>query len=385
MKLPEKGVGPHIDCGYSLVSADGHVVEPGDLWTTRVDTRFRDRVPRIESLSDGDYYMLEGMPPFPLSVEGTIINEKITGGIEKLGGRRHSDGRPGGWDPHARLADQELDNIRAELIHPSASVAFWGHPDLELKRAIVHAYNDWLGEYCAVAPDRLLGVGLLPLAGPIDVAIQEAQRIAKKGLRSIGIPSTVAELPYVCREYDPLWATLQDLGLPVSVHVGTGKWPLFEMFSRIQRMEAMGVDVITSTISTAIQVIAELLWGGVPQRFPKLRFVIVEGGIGWVASLLDWMDGWWEDHHRWMEPRLEERPSFYFHRQFWATFQADRAGILTREMLNVDHLLWGSDYPHTEGTFPRSREMIAKTFEGVPDLEVRKIVADNTAHLYGLM
>jgi len=112
--------------------------------------------------------------------------------------------------------------------------------------------------------------------------------------------------------------------------------------------------------------------------------VIAEGGIGWIASVLRFMDHWWTDHHRWMEPRLDEAPSVYFRRQFWATFEDDRAGILTRELLGVDRLMWGADYPHTEGTFPYSREQIAKDFAGIPEAEVYSMVAGNAIHLYGL-
>ena len=101
-----------------------------------------------------------------------------------------------------------------------------------------------------------------------------------------------------------------------------------------------------------------------------------------MAALLRLMDHWWEDHRKWFEPRLDEPPSFYFHRQCWATFEDDRPGLLTRELLNVDHLMWGSDYPHTEGTWPRSRQQIAHDFAGVPEGEVRKMVVDNAAKLY---
>jgi predicted TIM-barrel fold metal-dependent hydrolase len=98
------------------------------------------------------------------------------------------------------------------------------------------------------------------------------------------------------------------------------------------------------------------------------------------------MDHWWKDHHRWMEPKLEEAPSFYFNRQFWATYEEDRAGlVLAREgLLNVDHLMWGSDYPHTEGTFPYSQEQIAKDLAGIPAAQAYKLVAGNAADLYGL-
>lgn len=132
------------------------------------------------------------------------------------------------------------------------------------------------------------------------------------------------------------------------------------------------------------RVIADLIWGAVPQRYPKLRLVLVEGGIGWVASVLRSMDHWWSDHRHWMEPKVDEAPSFYFRRQLWATFEDDRAGVSKRELIGVERLMWGSDYPHTEATFPHSREQIAKDFAAIPQEEVSQMVIGNAARLYGL-
>jgi predicted TIM-barrel fold metal-dependent hydrolase len=191
----------------------------------------------------------------------------------------------------------------------------------------------------------------------------------------------VPERPYSRPDYGPLWAKLQELGLPISTHAGTGTGePAAAKFERL----GWGLAVVDSKIMMLMRTIAELIWSGIPQKYPQLRFVITEGGIGWIASLLRFMDHWWADHHRWMEPRLDEAPSTYFHRQFWATFEDDRPGLLTRELLNVEHLMWGSDYPHTEGTFPYSREQIAKDFAGIPEVEVYKMVADNAARLYAI-
>ena len=175
--------------------------------------------------------------------------------------------------------------------------------------------------------------------------------------------------------------TLQDLGLPVSIHSGTTTGePFTTKFERI----GMGMGIVNTKISLPMNALAGLIWGAVPQRYPRLRFVIVEGGIGWIASLLGLMDHWWKDHYRWMEPKLEELPSHYFRHQFWATFEDDRAGILTRELLGVDRLMWGSDYPHTEGTFPHSQAQIMQDFVGVPEGEVYRMVVGNAAGLYGL-
>ena len=366
----------------SYVSADGHVVEPADLWTTRMDQRFRDRAPRAESRPEADYYMIDGLAPFAVGLEGVTMEDKIAGEIKTVMGHRHSETRAGAWDPQARLADQALDHLRAEVLYPGAfGLQFWTITDAAYQRECFRVYNDWLSEFCAAAPGRLLGAGLLPLRGPIEWACEEAHRIAKKGLSSASIPADLADQAYGDPEFTPLWETLQDLGLPVSIHSGTTTGEPFA--TKFERM-GMGMGVVNTKIMLPMNALAGLIWGAIPQRYPKLKFVIVEGGIGWIASLLGLMDHWWKDHYRWMEPKLDELPSTYFKRQFWATFEDDRAGILTRELLGVDRLMWGSDYPHTEGTFPYSQEQIKKDFAGVPESDVYQMVVGNAAQLYGL-
>lgn len=366
----------------SYVSADGHVVEPADLWTTRMDQRFRDRAPRVESQPEADYYVIDGLAPFAVGLEGVTMEDKIAGEIKTVLGHRHSETRPGAWDPRARLADQDLDHLRAEVLYPGAfGLQFWTITDAEYQRECFRVYNDWLSEFCAAAPGRLLGAGLLPLRGPIEWACEEAHRVAKLGLSSASIPADLADQSYGDPEFTPLWETLQDVGLPISIHSGTTTGEPFAIkFERI----GMGMGVVNTKIMLPMNALAGLIWGAIPQRYPKLKFVIVEGGIGWIASLLGLMDHWWKDHYRWMEPKLHELPSNYFKRQFWATFEDDRAGILTRELLGVGRLMWGSDYPHTEGTFPHSREQIMKDFLGVPEGEIYQMVVSNAAGLYGL-
>ena len=368
--------------GSGYVSADGHVVEPADLWTKRMDKRFRNRAPRVESRPDADYYMIEGITPFPVGLEGVTIEEKIAGQVTTPKGRRHAETRPGAWDPQPRLVDQARDHLRAEVIYPGGfGLQFFHVRDAEYQQAAMRVYNDWIGEFCAVAPDRLLGAGLLPMRGPVEWAVAEAERLAKTtGIRSVIIPAEV-ERSYAHQDYNRLWAALQDLGLLVATHSGTGTEEA--IFAKIERL-GMGLGVTDNKVFQPMRAMADLIWSAVPQRYPKLRFVIVEGGIGWIASLLGFMDHWWHDHHHWMEPKLDEAPSTYFKRQFWATFEDDRAGILTRELIGVDRLMWGSDYPHTEGTFPYSQEQIMRDFMGVPEGEVHQMVVGNAARLYGL-
>jgi predicted TIM-barrel fold metal-dependent hydrolase len=363
--------------GY--VSADGHVTEPADLWTTRLDKRFRERGPRIDSRPDGDYIAIDNLPPWPVGSEGAMINDKTSGQIKSVGGYRYGANRAGAVEPRARLADQSLDNLRAEVIYPNViGFLLFGIEDAELQRASIQVFNDWVCEFGAVVPDRLLLVGILPSAGPIEWAIEEARRIAKKGLRSVLLPAEPDRSYFVqAAHWEPLWPVLQDLNLVVAFHVATGGRSFMRRFERI----GIVPGVVKNKMMTFMPA-AETICAGVTQRYPRLRFVLAEASIGQLAYALHFMDHWWEAHHHWMD--MPEPPSAYFHRQFWATFETDRAGLLTRELLNLDHLMWGSDYPHTEGTFPRSREQIAKDFPGIPEAEVYKIVVDNAAQLYGL-
>ncbi len=362
------------------VSADSHVVEPRDLWVTRMDRRYRDRAPRVESRPEGDFTVIDGTTPSPLGLTGALINDKIKGQIKDRFGKRYEETRPGGWDPVARLADQQLDHIRAEMLYPGMSLGLFGAPDPDYQLACFQVYNDWLAEFCAASPDRLAGAAVLPAKGPIEAIAKEAERGVGKGLKSVMMAAEVPERPYTSREYDYLWTALRDLNVPISVHSGTSSG--MQVNERIKAYGIYGVHVVDNKIGKAMRLIAQIIYGGVVERFPELRFVYVEGGIGWIAGVLHFMDHWWTDHRRWMEPRIDDKPSSFFKRNFWATFEDDRAGVLTRELLNVDHLMWGSDYPHTEGTFPRSREQVAHDFAGIPAADVRKMVSDNAAQLH---
>jgi hypothetical protein len=176
---------------YKFVSGDGHVTEPGNLWVERMDRRFRDRAPRVISgtelhtepgtrtsgmsldTTNSDFFVIDGLLPVDfIDMIATMANEKAEhSAIAGRGHNRASDSRIGATDPHARLADQDLDNLRAEVLYPNYAMYMFGTPDLEYRRECFRVYNDWLAEYCSVAPDRFLGVAPLPLGGPIEWAV----------------------------------------------------------------------------------------------------------------------------------------------------------------------------------------------------------------------
>ena len=362
-----------------LISADSHVVEPADLWTTRIDARFRDRAPRIETLKDdSDYIVVDGLRPRPIAFEGAMADLKAQGmDIPAPSGYRFEDNRPGSWDPDERLKDQDLDGVSGEVIYPGVGIHLPRAPDAEYLYACIRVYNDWLAEFCGAAPDRLKGAAMLPNRGPVEWAIAEAERAAKLGHVSVVLPGWNDDRPYNLAEWDPLWAALQDMDMVVSIHIG-GREP----FGKAHGPGAGGIIIGLLRIEMADPLL-RLIWGGAPVRFPRLRWALVESGIGWIGNVLSFMDHWWNDHRAWLDPQLPEPPSYYFHRQFFATFEDDRAGVLTREMLGDSNLMWGSDYPHTEGVWPFSRKLVAQNFAGIDDVDTRRMVHDNVVALYG--
>jgi len=222
---------------------------------------------------------------------------------------------------------------------------------------------------------------MLPLGGPPEWLVDEVERAARMGLRSVMLPTGFPRVSYNDAYYRRAFEILQETGMPLAIHNG-GNEEIFTMPAYEQTGSPVGI--IESKLICQERALCHLLSCGVLQTLPKLQVVMAEAGIGWVAAMLRLIDHWWEDHHRWAEPRLDEPPSLYCKRQVWFTFEDDRPGLLTRECLNIDHLMWGSDYPHTEGTFPVSRQRIEKDFADLPAEVARKLVVENAARLYGI-
>ena len=349
----------------------------------RLDRRWQDQAPRVESREDGDYFVVPntGMSAKPMGTEGAMINKKVDGsGIESAKGYRFSDQRPGSYDPAARIIDQDSQGIVGEVIYPGWLIVH-SIQDFDLKAACVRAYNDWLfDDFCSHAPHRLLGAGVIPVGrGPIEAAIAEAQRSVERGAHSLMLPQTVPGMSWGDEHFEPMWAALEELGVPVGFHQAAGQVAVFE-----DKMApgAFWTTAIGNKISLG-WVFMQLVFGGVPERHPNLKFVLVEGGIGWIGFQLTLMDHLFGDHHQWIDPHLSLKPSEYFWRQFWATFEDDRAGILTLPLLDPSHVMWAGDYPHTEGNYPFGQEYVARDLEGVPDDVIKMITFDNARDLYG--
>jgi predicted TIM-barrel fold metal-dependent hydrolase len=292
-------------------------------------------------------------------------------------------GRPGEWDPNERLSDMTLDGVDAEVIYtdPTGGAAFYKLA-ADTGLAALRAFNTAALEFAAVEPKRLLPVYLLPLH-EVDAAITELHRLVGEGARAVQLPlyPTDAGLaPYWDERYEPLWAALEETDVPVSLHVcppagrSLGKDPT----------PARGIFQVMPPILMS-QPMVELILTGTFTRHPGLRIILVESGLAWIPYMLDRLDRV-SRKSRWAERGmpLTEAPSFYWHHNMAATFEEDELGLELRDRIGVDNLLWATDYPHPDSTWPESRTVVAEQFTSCDDDEVHKLVCDNAARLYGL-
>jgi len=303
------------------------------------------------------------------------------------------------WDSAERMADLESDGVIAEVIFPNTVPPFYDtafhispppQPDqYALRRAGTRAHNRWLAEFCAEAPGRRAGIGLIHL-NDIDDAIEDVQWIAEHGLRGgvllpLPAPDDIHLKPLYSPDYDRLWAVIQDCNLVINHHAGQGG----PRYGSDPGADALWVLEMPFFVQRGY---CQLILGGVFERFPELRYILTESGCAWAPSLLRRMDG----VHMGMKAgmmgevdysksqALPEPPSFYARRNCWygASFPSPQ-DIKGREFVGVDRIIWGNDYPHYEGCYPYSRENMQLAFSDVDPVEVRMMLGENAAQLYG--
>jgi len=356
----------------ALISADSHVVPLPTFWRDYLPARLRDRAPRVEATADGDVAVFEGRRTAPMAINSIAGKSREGQGFAY---RRFAEQVSGGHDPRARLADQDRDGIAAEVLYGGGPLAT---TDAELFVASHAAYNDWLADFCAIAPRRLVGVGYVPCHDP-TAAAAEVRRTRAKGLRGALLPATPPAGGWADPAWEPLWRALVETATPAGLHVGFGS-------ARRHRFDG-GPAFMTDVIMTKLEMagaLSDLVFGGVLQRWPALRVVSVEAYVGWLPFVVEYMDHTAKVHGWWNDCGLAEPPSAYLRRQVSATFIDDPVGLRERHVLGVDNLMWSSDYPHGESTFPDSRGFVARAFADVPADETRRIVCENARRLYDL-
>jgi predicted TIM-barrel fold metal-dependent hydrolase len=358
---------------FPIISADSHVTEAPDTYLRYIDPRYRDVAPRLQSFGDqGDQFVIDGMKrPVPLGLVAAAGKpaEEI-----RVQGVRFEDLHRGGWDPEARLADQERDGVAAEIIYPTVGMVLCNHPDFDYKRACFAAYNRWITAYCAPHPERLLGVGQTAMRSPGD-GIAELEEIAALGLRGVMMPGHPAVEDYDSPVYDPFWEKAVELSLPLAFHILT---------TRESRPRGPLMNGFLSIVRGCQDILGMLVLGGVFERHPGLRVVCVEADAGWVPHYLYRMDHAYERHRYWLPPgqALSRLPSEYFRENVYTTFQDDWVAFETVDLVNWRRLLWANDFPHSDSTWPRSQELLARHTARLTPAQREAILCSNAAELY---
>ena len=320
------------------ISADSHMGEPPDLWERELPARMRDRALRpSERVYEGNHLLREGC-----------------------------------WDPHARLRDLAVDGVSAEVLYPTLAVPAWLIDDLELQEAHLRVYNDWLIDFCRVAPHRFWGLGMLSLWN-VDHAVEEMRRVMREGLRGVDVWIAPPEsLPYSHERYEPFWKAAQELGATVNMHINGRAEP------RPRDPEGIPLHSINGHKADAMNALLHIIGSGVLERYPELNVAVAEAGAGWAPFWLQEADYYLMSRR----PNLPMPPSFYFHRQVFVTFISDAVGARLLHHFAQDNILWSNDYPHPACTWPDSAQLIEEDLGALPPDTREKVVWRTAARVY---
>ena len=386
---------------FKLISADSHVNEPPAAWT-RVQAEYGERAPKVVrdpvGVPKGVWLIIEGLPPVGLSHYSKGLAVGKNRGISEVEQEKHfetirfnetfryEDYR-GGWEPSARLQDQDADGVEAEVLFSSAVRQLYSIVDEPFQRAIFRSYNDWLHEFCSYNPKRLIGLALIPILD-MEHTVADIYHYAKLGFRGVQIPTRIKDSGYYELKYEPMWKALEATGMIVNVHTS-----VTQGVARTHYEGPRDEDPVKEPIgfarkqAPAQQFIGNMILSGNLDRHPNLKLVCAEFDVGWVANMVQQVDYWFGRSSTFDAHRNLNRcpPSEYFKNNIFFTYQDDRAGVLTTPVYGANNFLWASDYPHGVTTWPYSKEAVERNCEGIDSEIKRKLGRDNAAKLYGLM
>lgn len=375
---------------YDVISADGHVDLiwlPPDLFTANASAAFKDRMPHVVDGPKGPYWTSKNGANFGLvNGMGSAGREYVPGVIHRSDRMAstglYDDGKKGVrrlTEPALRLKDQDRDGVQAEVIYGVlGSSGRLNDPEAALE--MLRIYNDWLHDFCKAAPERLIGLANIPNYN-MQEAVGEAMRCAKRGVLGLDIANRPDMVPLWDEHWEPLWKFAHETGIPLHFHTIGGRSPDVTKFPPHVQRRIFAVHITGFQMHMSAMLMG-LIFSGAPARYPNMKVVIGEAGLGWIPYVLQHMDLEWEDQFKDLD--LKMKPSEYWHRQFYATYQTDPVGIELLHHLGEDNVMWGSDFPHPDGIWPDSQEYLNKELTGVSPEVRRKITRDNAMRVYRL-
>jgi predicted TIM-barrel fold metal-dependent hydrolase len=381
--------------GYRIISADDHIDLrwlPKDLWTERLPSRLQERGPRVVQTEKGECWTWEGQTWSPHGYYTAAQGSGAMWAIERGGVMREGELRP--TTPDLRLSDMDRDGVDASVMYgPTDPMAI---TDPELRRCCYEAYNDWLIDFCAAKPERLIGVAQLSMEDP-KLAHDELQRLAKRGgVRHFNVLASRAAPPVYDEAWEPFWGLAEQTGIPIGFHLA-----VLVKKTRLDQEDRGAADLVVTVASRfaqnppgiqLLEPITGLIFNGVLDRHPRLKIVMAEAGLAWVPSMIQGLDIWYErtrDGRRLTGdnpvalPKL--LPSEYFHRQIWISFVDDPLGVkMVGNVLDADKVMFGSDYPHPASTWPYSQQVIEDQMKDMPPAVRQKMIRDNARALFAI-
>jgi predicted TIM-barrel fold metal-dependent hydrolase len=374
---------------YRRISADCHLDMPWmppDLFVSQARRELKDRMPYVADGPDGPQWVAKNGATFGLlygvgpggakHVPGQNVRVDIM--AERGLYKDAKEGKIRCSDPYLRLKDMEADGVDAEIIYGVLGTASRLN-DAEASNEVLHIYNDWLKDFCSHYPDRQIGLACLPY-GSVDQAVAEVHRVAKMGLKGLELSCSWDMEPMWHPSWEPFWQAIDEVQLPLHFHTFPTTPPRARQEAPNVRRAAMFTGVSAFQMGL-IHIIAGMMGAGVFERYPRLKVSFGESGAGWLGYALHRMDFEFEDRFR---DLMKLKPSEYWRRQCKATFQFDPICTKLIDDIGVETLMWGSDYPHTDGIWPESSKYIEEQFAGLSPEVVHKITCENAAKFYGL-
>ena len=370
--------------GFKILDSDMHIMEPPDLWQRYIAPEFREIAP-VGVTSQNVRDLRTYFPTDPPSRQERRGGTPFAGSNFERNQALYKDHSERGWGPDCQLEAMDREGLDVAVLFPTRGLSMLTRPNMDPRfaNAIARAYNDWLHDFCSEAPDRLFGSGMVSVYD-IDDAVAETKRVVNEyGFRSIFLRANIVNghnwyEPY----YEPLWDTLEGLGIPIGFHEATGSSSQqvgdnFEKFGE----RNFGIRRIYSQPVENMLALGAFLCGGVLARHPNLRAAFLEANCSWVPWLVWRADEGYEREGDVFMADLDEPPSEYFKRQCWVSVEPDEnPARFTIEEFGCDQLVFSTDYPHGDSRYPEAVDAFLEL--PLSDEQKRKILWDNCARFY---
>lgn len=357
-----------------VISADSHVMEPLTMWSDVLLDRYGDATPRVldEHLGQKGNFFYTGRQVLKVG-QSDYEAQKV--GFQEAG-----------YVPEVRVKFQEQAGVTAELLNATFMLLIMQGRYNSAVRASAAVFNDWLADFCAYDPKRLVGVAMIPM-DDVDWAVNELERCAKLGHKSaiINLIPPEGSAPYRHRIYDPFWARAEEIGMPLTLHIITGRVPdplHFHTKEEQEQTPAMQIALLYEVMGVLAN---EFIFGQILDRFPKLKLICSEFEISWIPSFMWRLDQMQEDFgYRLDLPKLEMKASDYMRHRIWHGVIDDPFGADAAMKIGVDRVMWGSDFPHVRSIGLDAQNRLSAMFDGLSAEESNKVVAGNVASVFSL-